>query len=89
LLGRVGNSGSTNGAHLHFNVTNHPSPATAQGVPFVFLMNSTCWEQRRRNKPSARNSLRRRRSRQGSAAMRFLSAEPSFASPNVSSRHRR
>jgi murein DD-endopeptidase MepM/ murein hydrolase activator NlpD len=36
LLGRLGNSGNTNGAHLHFNVTNDPSPATAQGVPFVF-----------------------------------------------------
>jgi murein DD-endopeptidase MepM/ murein hydrolase activator NlpD len=36
VLGRLGNSGNTNGPHLHFNVTNDPSPATAEGLPFVF-----------------------------------------------------
>ena len=35
-LGRLGNSGNTNGAHLHFNITDGPEPAAAQGIPFVF-----------------------------------------------------
>ena len=36
VIGRLGNSGNTNGAHLHFNITDGPSPEAAQGVPFVF-----------------------------------------------------
>ncbi len=36
VLGRLGNSGNTNGAHLHFNVTDGPAPEAAQGLPFVF-----------------------------------------------------
>ena len=35
-IGRLGNSGNTNGAHLHFNITDGPSPDAAQGLPFVF-----------------------------------------------------
>lgn len=36
VIGRLGNSGNTNGAHLHFNITDGPSPEAAQGLPFVF-----------------------------------------------------
>lgn len=36
VIGRVGNSGNTNGAHLHFNITDGPSPEDTQGLPFVF-----------------------------------------------------
>jgi murein DD-endopeptidase MepM/ murein hydrolase activator NlpD len=36
VVGRLGNSGNTNGAHLHFNVTDRASPEDAQGLPFVF-----------------------------------------------------
>jgi murein DD-endopeptidase MepM/ murein hydrolase activator NlpD len=36
VIGRLGNSGNTNGAHLHFNITDGPSPDAAQGLPFVF-----------------------------------------------------
>jgi hypothetical protein len=36
VIGRLGNSGNTNGAHLHFNVTDGPSPEAAEGLPFVF-----------------------------------------------------
>jgi murein DD-endopeptidase MepM/ murein hydrolase activator NlpD len=36
VIGRLGNSGNTNGAHLHFNVTDGPAPEETQGVPFVF-----------------------------------------------------
>jgi imidazolonepropionase-like amidohydrolase len=36
VIGRVGNSGNTNGAHLHFNITAGPAPEATQGVPFVF-----------------------------------------------------
>jgi murein DD-endopeptidase MepM/ murein hydrolase activator NlpD len=35
VIGRLGHSGNTNGAHLHFNVTDDPSPERAQGLPFV------------------------------------------------------
>ncbi len=35
-LGLLGNSGNTNGAHLHFNVTNSPRPEESDGLPFVF-----------------------------------------------------
>ena len=36
LLGRVGNSGNTNGAHLHFNVVDDALIANAEGLPYVF-----------------------------------------------------
>jgi murein DD-endopeptidase MepM/ murein hydrolase activator NlpD len=36
VIGRLGNSGHTNGAHLHFNVTDGPEPEATQGMPFVF-----------------------------------------------------
>jgi murein DD-endopeptidase MepM/ murein hydrolase activator NlpD len=36
LLGRVGNSGNTNGAHLHFNVVDDTLIANAEGLPYVF-----------------------------------------------------
>ena len=36
VIGRLGNSGNTNGAHLHFNITDSPLPEAAQGLPFVF-----------------------------------------------------
>lgn len=36
VIGRLGNSGNTNGAHLHFNITDGPSQEATQGLPFVF-----------------------------------------------------
>jgi murein DD-endopeptidase MepM/ murein hydrolase activator NlpD len=36
LLGRVGNSGNANGAHLHFNVVDDGLIANAEGLPYVF-----------------------------------------------------
>jgi Peptidase family M23 len=36
VIGRLGNSGNTNGAHLHFNITDGPAPEETQGIPFVF-----------------------------------------------------
>ena len=36
VIGRLGNSGNTNGAHLHFNITDGPEPEATQGIPFVF-----------------------------------------------------
>jgi murein DD-endopeptidase MepM/ murein hydrolase activator NlpD len=49
LLGRLGNSGNTNAAHLHFNVTDTDSPETSEGIPFVFdafeLMGTTTADQ--------------------------------------------
>jgi hypothetical protein len=36
VIGRLGNSGNTNGAHLHFNITDGPDPEVTQGIPFVF-----------------------------------------------------
>ena len=36
VIGRLGNSGNTNGAHLHFNVTDGPAQEATQGTPFVF-----------------------------------------------------
>jgi murein DD-endopeptidase MepM/ murein hydrolase activator NlpD len=35
-IGNVGNSGNTNGAHLHFNVVDHPRQTLAEGLPYVF-----------------------------------------------------
>ncbi|HET9261941.1 MAG TPA: M23 family metallopeptidase, partial [Vicinamibacterales bacterium] len=36
VIGRLGNSGNTNAAHLHFNITDGPEPEATQGIPFVF-----------------------------------------------------
>ena len=36
VLGRMGNSGNTNGAHLHFNVVNRRRLEEAEGLPYVF-----------------------------------------------------
>jgi hypothetical protein len=36
LIGRLGNSGSSNGPHLHFHVMDHPSALVADGLPYVF-----------------------------------------------------
>jgi murein DD-endopeptidase MepM/ murein hydrolase activator NlpD len=36
VIGRLGNSGNTNGAHLHFNITDGPDQEAMQGIPFVF-----------------------------------------------------
>lgn len=36
LLGRVGNSGNTDGPHLHFQIMDAPSTLNADGLPFVF-----------------------------------------------------
>ena len=36
LLGRLGNSGNSDGPHLHFHVMTDPSPLETVGVPFLF-----------------------------------------------------
>ena len=36
LLGQLGNSGNSDGPHLHFHVMNGPSPLESVGLPFVF-----------------------------------------------------
>ncbi len=36
VLGLLGNTGNTDGPHLHFHVMNSPSPLQSSGVPFVF-----------------------------------------------------
>lgn len=36
VLARVGNSGNTNGAHLHFHVSDAPTFEDSEGLPFVF-----------------------------------------------------
>jgi murein DD-endopeptidase MepM/ murein hydrolase activator NlpD len=36
VLGLLGNSGNTDGPHLHFHVMDSPSPLVSNGPPFVF-----------------------------------------------------
>jgi murein DD-endopeptidase MepM/ murein hydrolase activator NlpD len=36
VLGMVGNSGHSNGPHLHFQITDGPDPIDSEGIPFVF-----------------------------------------------------
>lgn len=36
LLGLLGNTGNTDGPHLHFHVMDGPSPLQSNGVPFVY-----------------------------------------------------
>jgi Peptidase family M23 len=36
VLGLLGNTGNTDGPHLHFHVMDGPSPLTSDGLPFVF-----------------------------------------------------
>jgi hypothetical protein len=36
VLGRVGNSGQSGGAHLHFQLADGPSPIASNGLPFTF-----------------------------------------------------
>jgi hypothetical protein len=36
VLGRLGNSGSSTGPHLHFHVMNRPSALASDGMPYVF-----------------------------------------------------
>ena len=41
VLGRLGNSGSSTGPHLHFHVMNQPSALASDGLPYVFDRFST------------------------------------------------
>jgi murein DD-endopeptidase MepM/ murein hydrolase activator NlpD len=36
ILGLLGNSGNTDGPHLHFHVMDSPSPLQSNGLPFTF-----------------------------------------------------
>ncbi|MEJ2861106.1 M23 family metallopeptidase [Actinomycetospora flava] len=36
VLGKLGNSGNTDGPHLHFHVMDGPDPLASNGLPFVF-----------------------------------------------------
>ena len=36
VLGLLGNTGNTDGAHLHFHIMDGPSPLLSNGLPFVF-----------------------------------------------------
>jgi murein DD-endopeptidase MepM/ murein hydrolase activator NlpD len=36
VLGMIGNSGHSNGPHLHFQITDGPDPIDSEGIPFVF-----------------------------------------------------
>lgn len=36
VLGQLGNTGNTDGPHLHFHIMDSPSPLQSNGLPFVF-----------------------------------------------------
>lgn len=36
ILGKLGNTGNTDAAHLHFHIMDSPSPLQSNGLPFVF-----------------------------------------------------
>ena len=36
VLGLLGNTGNSDGAHLHFHIMDGPSPLLSNGLPFVF-----------------------------------------------------
>src|SRR4029079_9602381 len=36
MIGRTGNSGSSTGPHLHFQMMDRPSALVADGIPYVF-----------------------------------------------------
>ena len=36
VLGLLGNTGNTDGAHLHFHIMDSPSPLQSNGLPFTF-----------------------------------------------------
>ena len=36
VIGKLGNTGNTDGAHLHFHIMDSPSPLQSNGLPFVF-----------------------------------------------------
>ena len=36
MIGETGNSGSSDGPHLHFQVMDHPSALVADGLSYVF-----------------------------------------------------
>jgi hypothetical protein len=67
VLGRVGNSGNTNGAHLHFNVVDAFSVEDSEGIAFTFdrfnVLGATTAERAFGETPPSRPSspVRRRR----------------------------
>jgi murein DD-endopeptidase MepM/ murein hydrolase activator NlpD len=36
VIGLLGNTGNSDGAHLHFHIMDGPSPLLSNGLPFVF-----------------------------------------------------
>ena len=55
VLGLLGNSGNSDASHLHFHVTDGPSPLGSEGVPYVFRS-----MQHRGSTPRSTNSWRMR-----------------------------